>query len=155
MFLTIHIFVDSDPIVPATKSLYINESDEYKLSKVVMLSRHNIRSPLSNDSILSCVTPCNLRNWTSFSSELSLQGRELEFKFGQFFREYFLSKGLINDDIFISKDKIRIYSNSTQRTIVSAEMFAKGLFPKRMLKLSITTSLKIVFLNRMSIKIHV
>lgn len=50
-------FVDPDPILPATKSHYVKQSDEYKLDKVVILSRHNIRSPFSGEgSILSSAT---------------------------------------------------------------------------------------------------
>ena len=48
---------------------------KYKLKEVVILSRHNIRSPLStNGSALSKMTPHQWTNWSSASSELTLRG---------------------------------------------------------------------------------
>ena len=121
-------FVDPDPIHPTTTSLCVKEDGNYKLEKVVVLSRHNIRSPMTNkESILSMATPYDWYSWTSAPSELSLRGKELEIKFGYYFREYLISKNLFNKDILENKNKIRIYANNKQRTIASAQCFAKGL----------------------------
>ena len=60
---------------------------DLKLDKVVILSRHNIRSPLSGSgSLLGDITPHEWFGWTSNPSELSLRGAMLETIMGQYFR---------------------------------------------------------------------
>ena len=49
--------------------------DEYTLEEVVVLSRHNIRAPLSTQgSALDIATPHEWTKWSSNASELSLRG---------------------------------------------------------------------------------
>ena len=65
------------------------EHDGYTLEQVVVLSRHNIRSPLvGGDSVLSTVTPHEWFEWTSPASQLSLRGGTLETSMGQYFRKW-------------------------------------------------------------------
>ena len=55
-----------------------NEED-YELKQVVVLSRHNIRAPLSTKgSALDSATPHTWYEWSSNASELSLRGGMLE-----------------------------------------------------------------------------
>ena len=50
---------------------------DYEMTGVVVLSRHNIRAPLSKrNSDLAKVTPHHWFEWTSAPSELSLHGAE-------------------------------------------------------------------------------
>lgn len=63
--------------------------DGYTLEHMDVLSRHNVRSPLTGaGSTLDKLTPHQWFNWTAKSSELSLQGGELETMMGQYFRKY-------------------------------------------------------------------
>ena len=51
------------------------DTEKYELEQVVILSRHNIRSPLSGgDSLLGTITPHEWFGWSSDPSELSLRG---------------------------------------------------------------------------------
>ncbi len=60
----------------------------YTLEEAVVLSRHNIRSPLSGKgSVLSRITPHEWFAWTSAPGELSRKGGVLETQMGQFFRQ--------------------------------------------------------------------
>ena len=62
--------------------------EHYKLQEVVILSRHNIRSPLStNGSTLSRLTSHQWTDWSSAPSELTLRGGALETMMGQYFRK--------------------------------------------------------------------
>ena len=71
-------------------------TDEYTLKKVVIMSRHNIRAPLSRgDSLLGKMTPHSWFPWTSNASELSLKGGILETMMGQYFKKWMESEGLI------------------------------------------------------------
>ncbi len=101
----------------------------YTLDKVVILSRHNIRSPLSEEgSFLDGVTPYTWHRWSSDTSQLSLLGGSLEVHMGQFFRKWLESEKLI-DVNYKADGNVRIYSNSKQRTIATARFFSAGLFP--------------------------
>ena len=60
---------------------------KYELKEVVVMSRHNIRSPLtSGGAAYMQVTPYEWFKWTSPSSQLSQRGGVLETEMGQFFR---------------------------------------------------------------------
>ena len=78
----------------------IQRSDDfrakYKLKEVVVMSRHNIRSPLSSGgAAYKRVTPHEWFQWTSSSSQLSLRGGVLETEMGQFFRKWVVNEGLL------------------------------------------------------------
>ncbi len=104
--------------------------DEYTLQQVVVLSRHNIRSPLSGKgSVLDTITPHEWFSWTSDPSELSLKGGVLETEMGQFFRRWLEDEGLFPENYQPSPGEVRIYSNSKQRTIATANYFLTGLLP--------------------------
>lgn len=103
---------------------------KYKLKEVVILSRHNIRSPLStNGSALSKMTPHEWTNWSSASSELTLRGGVLETEMGQFFRKWTIETGLFKDNYVPTIDEVNVYANSMQRCIATAQYFSGGFMP--------------------------
>ena len=102
----------------------------YTLEQVVVLSRHNIRSPLSGgESMLGKVTPHEWFAWSSGASELSLRGGILETEMGQYFRKWLELEGLFPENYHPEEGQVRIYANSKQRTIATAEYFVSGLLP--------------------------
>ena len=102
----------------------------YQLKEMVILSRHNIRSPLSgNGSALAEITPHKWFEWTSAPSELSLRGGELETLMGQFFRKWLVHEGLITENYIPAEGEFRFYANSMQRTIATAQYFSSGMLP--------------------------
>ena len=104
--------------------------NDYKLKEVVILSRHNIRSPLStNGSELSKLTPHEWTNWTSAASELTLRGGVLETMMGQYFRIWTVGENLFNENSNATADEVNFYANSMQRTIATAQYFASGFMP--------------------------
>jgi len=115
-----------------TQSIVKNNlsKDGYKLEQVVVLSRHNIRSPLSEKgSVLDTMTPHNWISWSSKASELSLRGGVLETEMGQFFRKWLEKEGLFPENYMPRDGEVRIYANSKQRTISTANYFKTGLLP--------------------------
>ena len=103
---------------------------KYKLKEVVILSRHNIRSPLStNGSALSKMTPHEWTNWSSAASELTLRGGVLETEMGQFFRKWTIETGLFKDNYVPTVDEVNVYANSMQRCIATAQYFSGGFMP--------------------------
>lgn len=103
---------------------------KYQLKQVLVLSRHNIRSPLSgNGSALAKLTPHTWFNWTSGPSELSLRGGELETLMGQYFRKWLVAEKLITENYIPKSGEMRFYANSMQRTIATAQYFSSGMLP--------------------------
>jgi glucose-1-phosphatase len=97
---------------------------------MVVLSRHNIRSPLSGgDSALGKMTPHQWYDWSSNPSELSLRGGVLETEMGQYFRKWLEQEGLFPENYHPKPEQVRIYANSKQRTIATAKYFTAGLLP--------------------------
>lgn len=102
----------------------------YTLKEAVVLSRHNIRSPLSGpESALGRITPHEWFHWSSGKSELSLRGGVLETEKGQFFRKWLVSEGLMNENHLPAEGTMRFYANSMQRTIATAQYFSSGMLP--------------------------
>ena len=103
---------------------------KYKLDEVVVLSRHNIRSPLSGpESALGRITPHQWFVWSSAPSELSLRGGVLETMMGQYFRKWLVNEGLMKENEIPDLGTMRFYANSMQRTIATAQYFSSGMLP--------------------------
>ena len=103
---------------------------QFTLDKVVVLSRHNIRSPLSGSgSLLGDITPHSWFQWTSQPSELSLRGAVLETIMGAYFRQWLEAEGLFPENYRPEDGAVRFYTNAKQRTIATTTCFAAGLLP--------------------------
>ena len=97
--------------------------EHYTLKQVVVLSRHNIRSPLSGrQSALQRITPHEWYHWSSAPSELSLRGGALETMMGQYFRKWLVSEGMMKENEIPAEGTMRFYANSLQRTIATAQL---------------------------------
>lgn len=106
------------------------DTTNYTLAQVVVLSRHSIRSPLSEKgSVLDDLTPHEWFKWTSNPSELSLRGAMLETTMGQYFRLWLESEGLFPENYLPKDGAVRFYANSLQRTQATAHYFSTGLLP--------------------------
>ena len=102
----------------------------YKLKEVVVMSRHNIRSPLSSGgAAYQRVTPHTWFAWYSPGSQLSLRGGVLETEMGQFFRKWVVEEGLLPDNYRPEGDEVLFYANSRQRTFATAKYFSAGFLP--------------------------
>ena len=87
--------------------------DDYRLKEMVILSRHNIRSPLSgNGSVLQDLTSHTWFRWTSAPSELSLRGGQLETMMGQYFRQRLVADNLMTENYLPKEGEVRFYANS-------------------------------------------
>ena len=102
----------------------------YELKEVVVMSRHNIRSPLSSGgAAYQRVTPHKWFAWSSPSSQLSLRGGVLETEMGQFFRQWVVGEGLLPENYRPTGDEVLFYANSRQRTFATAKYFSAGFLP--------------------------
>jgi glucose-1-phosphatase len=104
--------------------------EKYTLKEVVVMSRHNIRSPLSSGGAAYMrVTPHQWFRWSSPGSQLSLRGSVLETEMGQFFRKWVVEEGLLPDNYRPTGDDVLFYANSRQRTFATAKYFSAGFLP--------------------------
>lgn len=104
--------------------------NKYKLKEAVVLSRHNIRAPLSsNGSDLSNMTNHQWTNWSSGSSELTSRGGALETMMGQYFRKWLVDAGLFPENYVPTQDEVNILTNSMQRCIATGQYFTSGFMP--------------------------
>lgn len=104
--------------------------DKYKLKEAVVLSRHNIRSPLSgNGSALGNMTSHEWHQWSAAPSELTSRGGALETIMGQYFRKWAVDQGLFPENYTPTQDELNIYTNSMQRTIATGQYFSSGFLP--------------------------
>ncbi len=102
----------------------------YTLEQAVVLSRHNIRAPLSGEgSALDTITPNKWFEWSAPASQLSVRGGILETEVGQYFRKWLEAEGLFEPNYQPKDGAVRIYANSKQRTIATAQFFSAGLLP--------------------------
>ena len=122
----------AEPVVNENRA----NTEDYTLKEVVVLSRHNIRAPLSSNGALNeLATPYEWFKWTSNSSELSLRGGVLETEMGQYFRKWLESEELVPENWMPSDKELRVYANSKQRTLATAQYFSSGFLPTANVKI--------------------
>ncbi|MCR5109193.1 MAG: histidine-type phosphatase [Lachnospiraceae bacterium] len=113
-----------------TKTSENEHYDDLTLQKVVVLSRHNIRTPLSSTgSTLSEITPHEWISWSADTKELTLKGGIMETFMGQYFKKWLVSEGLIEENHIPEADEMLFYANSKQRTVATAQYFSSGMLP--------------------------
>lgn len=104
--------------------------EKYILKEAVILSRHNIRAPLSTKgSLLEKVTTHPWFEWTAGASELTTRGGALENQFGLYFRKWLVDAGLFKENANPTANEVNVYANSMQRCIATANYFKTALFP--------------------------
>lgn len=120
---------------PQEKTEWVTRPDgfeeRYALNQMIILSRHNIRSPLvSKSSVLTRLTNPEFQwfQWEGQPSTLTAKGERLEAKMGAFFHEWAGKKGFLSQ---YSGDSyaFRFYANAKQRCQLTARSFADALLP--------------------------
>ncbi len=109
----------------------VDFQQNYTLDQMVILSRHNIRSPLvSKNSVLTRLTNNDYQwfHWEGQPSTLTAKGERLETRMGTFFKEWLEKKDFIAK---YSADNytFRFYANAKQRCQLTATSFAQALLP--------------------------
>ena len=124
----LNLFIVIGFIISITNFAYAEQN--YKLEKVLILSRHNLRAPLvTKNSELNQITPNKWFDWQVKAGELSMKGALLETAMGQYFRLYYADEKFFDENYIPQANEVRFYANSFQRTIATAKYFSAGLFP--------------------------
>lgn len=91
-----------------------------QLEKVLILSRHNIRTPLTGN--LQMFSTKQWPKWEEGPGELTKKGAKLEGYLGDYFSEWMTSHNLFSGNC----EDVHIYANVKQRTKESAKHFANA-----------------------------
>ena len=117
-------------IVPVSAEEAGASENQYTLEQVVILSRHNLRAPLSsNGSVPDELTPHTWISWTAKSSELTMKGGIEETSMGQYFSKWLDQEGLFPENSIPAEGEVRFCAREKQRCRATARYFAAGLFP--------------------------
>ncbi|XP_045771281.1 glucose-1-phosphatase-like [Maniola jurtina] len=95
------------------------------LVQVMMLSRHNIRAPLTGK--LEHYSPNSWPVWSYKPGYLTAKGALLEEYMGEYLNDWLKREKLL-DESCPAENEIHIYANTRQRTKESAKAFARGAF---------------------------
>lgn len=130
----LHLILAAALLMPAVAGAQAQRSqefkDKYQLKEAVVLSRHNIRSPLSDSkSDLGRMTPHEWTKWSAGKSELTSRGGALETMMGQYFRKWAVDAGLFPENYVPTADDLNVIANSMQRCIATAQYFTSGFMP--------------------------
>ncbi|XP_061727916.1 LOW QUALITY PROTEIN: glucose-1-phosphatase-like [Cydia pomonella] len=103
---------------------FIGAGSGLQLKQVVMLSRHNIRTPLTTN--LQLLTPKRWPNWNGNTGYLTPKGQILEQAMGRYFADWIIEEKLLLDKC--PRNQVFVFSNTRERTIQTAKSFAEGAF---------------------------
>ncbi|XP_068621984.1 glucose-1-phosphatase-like [Battus philenor] len=101
------------------------EATDLKLEQVLVLSRHNIRTPLTAQ--LESTSPHIWPKWEYDVGHLTKKGALLERYMGEYLAGWLSERGLLLD--CPQPENLLIYANTKQRTRLSASSFVEGAFP--------------------------
>lgn len=96
-----------------------------QLTKVLVLSRHNLRAPLT--STLARMTPKDWPKWNVELGHLTPKGALLESYMGEYFTAWLEKEGLLSKPCPEEKS-VYIYANTRQRTKATAQAFSEAAF---------------------------
>jgi 4-phytase/acid phosphatase len=113
-----------------------------ELEQVVMVSRHNIRSPLTPPNVLRGMTEKIWPTWPGKPGDLTERGHKLSQFMGIYYRQHFSDRGLFPHKGCIDTSALRIWSNTTQRTRATGKALLEGMFPDCPIKVDHSEDLK-------------
>jgi 4-phytase / acid phosphatase len=104
------------------------QSDE-QLQKVVIVSRHGVRTPLTSPAELEGWSSRPWPSWQEPTGNLTARGAELAVLVGRYHREYLVAEQLVPEQGCPPRDALYMYADGEQRTKATAEALLRGLAP--------------------------
>jgi 4-phytase / acid phosphatase len=100
-----------------------------QLKYVIIITRHGVRSPTWTLERLNQYSAAPWPDWAVPPGNLTAHGRKLMKIMGGFYRDYFGSKGLM-DEAICSDTHTYFWADSDQRTLETARALAEGILPR-------------------------
>jgi 4-phytase/acid phosphatase len=103
---------------------------DLKLTRVIMLSRHGVRSPTQGPEELRKLAAREWPTWPVGPGELTAHGERGERILGGYFRAAYAADGLLSSQKCPSPEAVFVWAdNADQRTRVSGQALLDGMFP--------------------------
>jgi len=109
--------------------LHAEVSDEMKLERVVIVSRHGVRAPTKFTPLMQEVTPYPWPQWDVPLGWLTTRGGELVTEFGRYQKSVFVDKGILEGNECPSPEQVAVIADTDQRTRKTGEAFLAGFAP--------------------------
>lgn len=105
-------------------AVFVNCVANDRLTQIILLGRHNIRTPDTNNDVYSS------KDWFKWAEEpghLTTKGALLEEYLGDYFSDYFMKEKLVTNEC-PDDTIVHVYANSMHRTRKSAKHFVRNAF---------------------------
>ncbi len=113
----------------ATENRSSTQNEDYELEKVLIFSRHGLRSPVEKDpQEMAKYSPYAWAKWNVPSGYLTAKGTVLETYFGQYLGQWLADKRLLTTERCASGEGIFAYANAVQRTVATGQAIVAGAF---------------------------
>ena len=109
---------------------------EFTLEKVVLLSRHGVRSPTTPHPPLSDIARRAWPSWPVGAAQLTPRGEKLAALMGGYYRKHYGARGLLAADPCPKPGTVFVYADVDQRTRLTGTGLLAGMFPGCDLKIS-------------------
>ncbi|EOC0058060.1 AppA family phytase/histidine-type acid phosphatase [Cronobacter turicensis] len=109
--------------------LHAEVSDEMKLERVVIVSRHGVRAPTKFTPLMQEVTPYPWPQWDVPLGWLTTRGGELVTELGRYQKSVFVDKGILEGNECPSPEQVAVIADTDQRTRKTGEAFLAGFAP--------------------------
>ena len=138
MHISIHTAIRACAVLLALSAAFLPSEalaregihQDYRLEKVVIFSRHNLRAPMGSDKKkIEAMTPHAWFTPDAKPGELSKRGGLLETMMGQYFREYLEKEQFMKPHEMPVHGNYRFFADSSERTVATAHYFSAGLLP--------------------------
>ena len=138
----------------ATENRKSTQNADYELEKVLIFSRHGLRSPVEKDpQEMAKYSPYAWAKWDVPSGYLTAKGTVLETYFGQYLGQWLADKGLLTTDRCASGEGILLMRMQYNAQLQRGKRLWRGLLPDVMCNYNIAVKLvqkKIQFLRQKS-----
>ena len=103
-------------------------ADGWPVEKVVMLSRHGVRAPTDSAKFAS-LSAAPWPNWPVPDGHLTPHGRDAMVLMGAFYRQRYVSAGLLPSQGCPTADRLFVWADVDQRTRATGDALLAGLAP--------------------------
>jgi 4-phytase/acid phosphatase len=103
--------------------------EQFSLIKVVLVSRHGVRSPTKSNEALADYSARDWPVWPVAPGELTPHGAQLVAALGHYFRLSYGKQGLFPAAGCPESQAVRVWADVDQRTRVSGDALLGGMFP--------------------------
>ena len=106
-----------------------SDKDDYRLTQMLVVSRHNLRAPFVDDDALREISTRDWQPKRAKRGELTAKGGLRETQMGQCFARYLDAENFLPANGIFAANEVRFYANSFERTVATAHYFAAGMMP--------------------------